>query len=526
VSPLLRRILLLALVALTVVLRLWNISKNSITQDESTMVLFAQGVLERGYPFLRQANAEFVISTYEIVPFPIAASMALFGQNEFAVRLPAVFFAAGTAILMFQFGRKLFDEWVGFLAVLLFAVLPWAIYWGSNAFYPSQVGFFSLATTMVVHRLIEEERPKTWVFYALAFTFIGAYLSWEGTGFLLPCFFVIILVQRWGRFQWMLDVHGWIAAAIMIFVIVAQLTYRTVLRDPYLGIHVGRSEISFATLAFKGIAFDPYFYLTGMFSEAHITIAGALGLGLLLLKESRSLRFLYLFFGLVVLMLTAFLGYYALRYVYLALPSLLLSAAAVSVTLVNKLTGPRSTVSQALGLAAVTALHLTVATPWGFKPIESAHLLGEVRPYEMRQDLSGFPFRGTAQALKDRMRKGDILIVQAPFPFQVYTGLRGDYFMQSQLATSVFYDPKSSPYYTDKWVANPILRNREELDDVLMHHSRVWLVSAPDGASQLSIGDELYRYFEERAKLVEETADGKLFLYERPGLIAGDTVSQ
>jgi 4-amino-4-deoxy-L-arabinose transferase-like glycosyltransferase len=526
VSPLLRRLVLLALVLLTVVLRLWNISKNSITQDESTMILFAQGVLERGYPFLRQANSEFIISTYELVPYPIAASMAVFGFNEFAVRLPAVFFAAGTCVLLFQFGRRLFDVWVGFLAALLFAVLPWAIYWGSNCFYPSQVAFFSLCTTMVVHRLIEEERPRTWVYYALAATFTGAYLSWEGTGFLLPCFFVMILVFRWGRFQWMKDVHGWIAASAMIFMIVAQLTYRTVLREPYLGIQTGRSEISFATLAFKGVAFDPYFYITGLFSEAHITIACMLVLGVLLLKESRSLRFLYLFFSVVVLMLTAFLGYYALRYVYLTLPSFLLSAAAVSVALVNKLTGPRSKTAQALALAGVITLHLTVATPWGFKPIESAELLGEVRPYEMRQDLAGFPFRGTAQALKDRMQQGDILIVQAPFPFQVYTGIRGDYFLQSVLATSVFYDPKSSPYYTDKWVANPVLRSKEELDDVMSRHSRIWLVSSPDGASRLSIGDELYRYFEERSKLVEETADGKLFLYERPGLVAGDTVSQ
>jgi 4-amino-4-deoxy-L-arabinose transferase-like glycosyltransferase len=525
VTPFLRRTLMLGLVLLTVVLRLWNISKNSITQDESTMILFAQGVLERGYPFLTQQNAEFIISTYELVPFPIAASMAVFGFNEFAVRLPAVCFAAATCVLIFQFGRKLFDEWAGFLAALLFAVLPWAIYWGSNCFYPSQVAFFVLCTTMVVHRLIEEEKPKTWVFYALALSFTGSYLSWEGTGFLLPCFFVMILVLRWGRFQWMLDVHGWIAAAAMIFMIVAQLTFRTVLRDPYLGIHVGRSEVSFATLAFKNVSFDPYFYVTGLFSEAHITLAAVLVLGLLLLAESRALRFLYLFFGLVILLLTAFLGYYALRYVYLTLPTLVLASAGVSVALVSKLTAPRSKTAQTFGLAAVTALHLTIATPWGLTPIESADLLMEVRPYEMRQDLSGFPFRGTAQALKDRMRKGDVLIVQAPFPFQVYTGLKGDYFLQSSLATSVFFDHKG-PRYTDKWVANPMLRDKAELDDVLMKNSRVWLISAPDGASRQSIGDDLYAYFEQKSKLVEETADGKLFLWERPGMAAGDTVSQ
>lgn len=511
----------LLIAALVLVLRLWGVSNNSITQDESTMILFARGVLERGYPFLRQVHSEFVISTYELVPYPIALSLALFGNSEFSVRLPSLFFAAGTSLLILRFASRLFDRRVGILSALLFAVLPWAIYWGSNAFYPSQVQFFSLLTTMVVHRLVVDERPATWVYYAMLGSFTASYLTWEGSGFLLPVFFVILLAMRWWRFEWLKNPHGWIAASLMILVVVAQLTYRTLLREPYLGIMTGRSEISFATIAFTSVGYDPFFYTDGLFTESHLVLGCCLVLGLFLVHRSRSLAFLYLFLGLVTLFLTSALGYYALRYIYLALPAALIVASASSVMLVDRLTSDGTSLAskriRALGLAAIGVLHFSVASPWGLLPTGAAPDLAQRRPTELGHEHTGFSFRSVAEALEAQRRPGDVLIVQAPFPFQVYTGLKGDYFLQTVLAGSIFYEEKSMPFYTDKWVANPVLRDRTELEEVLRRNERVWLVATPDGASRLSIGDDLYAFFEKHATVITETEDGRLYLWEQPG---------
>lgn len=511
----------LPIVLLVILLRLGGISDNSITQDESTMILFARGVIERGYPFLRQVHSEFIISTYELVPYPIALFVALFGTSEFSVRLPSLLFAAGTSLLILRFGTQLFDRRVGVLAALLFAVLPWAIYWGSNAFYPSQVQFFSLLTTMVVHRLVVDERPATWVYYAMLGSFTASYLTWEGSGFLLPVFFVILLAMRWWRFAWLKNPHGWVAASLMIFVVVLQLTYRTVLREPYLGIMTGRSEISMATIAFTSVGYDPFYYAEGLFTEAHLVIGSCLVLGLLFVRTSRPLVFLYLFLGLVILFLTSALGYYALRYIYLALPAALLIASATSVMIVDRLTADSDSVVsrrvRALGLAAVGLLHFSVASPWGLSPTGASPELAKVRPTELGHEHPGFSFRSVADALEEQRRPGDVLIVQAPFPFQVYTGLKGDYFLQTVVAGSIFYQEKSMPFYTDKWVANPVLRDRNDLDEVLHNNERVWLVATPDGASKLSIGDDLYSFFEKNATVVMETEDGRLYLWKRPG---------
>lgn len=504
------------LVLLTVALRLYGISDNSITQDESTMVLFAHGVLERGYPFLRQAHSEFIISTYELVPYPIALSIGLFGMSELGARLPAVCFAAGTCLLILNFATTLFDRRTGVLAALLFAVLPWATYWGSNAFYPSQLAFFALLSTMAVHGLIVEDEPRPWRFYSLLACFTATYLTWEGSAAVLPAFFVMLLAFRWGRWQWLKGPHAWTVAAGIIFVVVGQLTWRTVLRQPFLGVVTGRSDVSFAKLAFTGTGFDPLYYVGGLFSEAHLVIAACLLAGLLLLRASSGLRFLYLFLGLYLLVLTSLLGYYALRYVYLTLPAFVMLAAAVSVQLADCVSAG-SRLASATALAGLTALHLVFGTAWSLQPVElSRDLVTTARPNEMRRDLPGFSFRSTAKVLMDAYRPGDTVIVQAPFPFAVYTGMRGDYFLQSVTASSVYFEKGALPYYTDKWMANPVLRNQEELDEVLARHDRVWFVSAPDGASTLSVGLPLYDSLVRRLQLFAETGDGRLYLWVNP----------
>ena len=496
------------LMLLTAALRLSGISDNSITQDESTMVLFAQGVLERGYPFLRQAHGDFIISTYELVPYPIALSIGLFGLSEFAVRLPAVVFAAATAWLILRFTATLFDRRTAVLATLLFAVLPWTVYWGSNAFYPSQVGLAALLATMAMHRIIVTDEPRPRDYYGLLAAVVFTYLTWEGSAGLLPTLFLMLLVLRWGRWQWLVSVHAWTVAAATIFLVVAQLTWRTVLREPYQGVITGRSDVSFAKLAFTTPSFDPYFYPLNLFSEAHLLIALAFGLGFFMLRRSFGLRLLYLLVILYVVILTSLLGYYALRYVFLTAPAFVMIAAAVTVMLADRV-GAGSARMASAALAGLGALHLAVATPWGLLSVTS-------RPNEMRRDLPGFPFRSVAQLFLEHYREGDKVIVQAPFPFEVYTGLRGDYFLQSVTASSVFFQPEALPFYTDKWAANPVLRNQAELDEVLARHDRVWFVSAPDGASSQTVGLSLYDSLVRRMSLVGDTGDGRLFLWEHP----------
>src|SRR5438270_7516649 len=58
------------------------------------------------------------------VAFAIRASTAMFGPNEFGVRFFSPLLAAGTSMMLFYFGRRLFGPAAGFWAVLALNVTP------------------------------------------------------------------------------------------------------------------------------------------------------------------------------------------------------------------------------------------------------------------------------------------------------------------------------------------------------------------------------------------------------------------
>src|SRR5207302_3467738 len=58
------------------------------------------------------------------IAFAIRASTAVFGANEFGVRFWSPILAAGTTLLLFYLGRRLFNENVGLWAVVAFNVTP------------------------------------------------------------------------------------------------------------------------------------------------------------------------------------------------------------------------------------------------------------------------------------------------------------------------------------------------------------------------------------------------------------------
>src|SRR6266568_7529153 len=58
------------------------------------------------------------------IAFAIRASTAIFGATEFGVCFWSPILAAGTSLLLFYFGRRLFNERVGLWTVIAFNVTP------------------------------------------------------------------------------------------------------------------------------------------------------------------------------------------------------------------------------------------------------------------------------------------------------------------------------------------------------------------------------------------------------------------
>ncbi len=106
--------------------------------------------------------------------------------------------------------------------------------------------------------------------------------------------------------------------------------------------------------------------------------------------------------------------------------------------------------------------------------------------------------------------------MQAPSPMIVYTGITGDYYLQSLVFSSIFYISSRLPYYGDKWVGNPVLRSTTDFEYILHKHARVWLVSAPHGLSMARLEQKSLDIIAQKMTLITESTNGKLYLWENP----------
>lgn len=513
----------LLVVAVAMVQRLSGLDDFSLTLDESTLVEAAKGVLQRGEPSLYVGTMLVQFATYELVPYFIAATIALFGLSDFALRLPTAIFGILTTYVVFHAGWRLLGWRTGLLAGFLYALSPWAIHWAHNLFHPSQTQFFVLLTALQVRRLLQDDHVPVRTYYLAAFLFSCAYLSWEGSGFVLPILLIVALIMRWGRWEWLRSPHLWIASAIVILVVAAQGVRRVLLQVDYLMVGSGKSDVSLPQLVFTKTTYSPYYYLWNFFcAEFHLVLTGVFILGLGMAARHWNLRFFYSFTLLAIFFMTNFLGYYNAHYIYYLLPIFILSASGGGIMLIEHLTAGYAHGPYTLKLVRWSALPAFIVLVISFSVSQGLkfHNLGKdfrnPMRTDVREELAGIDYRGLSAELMQHYRPGDIVIALAPLALRHYTGIDGEYFLQTITDRKVIYDPGSDvPVYLDKYVGNAVLRTEEEFYEVLRRNRRVWVYAAPFGGFKEIVQPELLDFLQRKLKIVNETFDGKLYLWEQ-----------
>ena len=192
-------------------MRLHGLTAFPLDQDDILIRNYAMGIFDRGYPSLNFYNYVIPITTYELLPYPIALSCFIFGWSDWAVLLPAVVFGTLTTLLLGLMGRSLFDWRTGLLAALIYAFNPFNVFWAQHCFHPSQDQFFALLTIWFFYLAIRQPgklEPK--YLYGACLCFCLLYLSWEGSGFLLPVLAGALLLMHPGRWGWLRQPQLWI----------------------------------------------------------------------------------------------------------------------------------------------------------------------------------------------------------------------------------------------------------------------------------------------------------------------------
>jgi len=156
---------------------------------------------------------------YATVPF-----IAIFGLNNFAVRLPSAL--AGTFLIYstFLLVKQLFPKkkWLPELSALFVAISPWTLQMSRVAFEANLAAAFNLLGVLLFVKSIK--KPKLLIFSSLSFVF--SFYTFNANR-LFSILIVLSLALIYFKHLWHNKKHAFISAALGILLIIPSLPHIT-----------------------------------------------------------------------------------------------------------------------------------------------------------------------------------------------------------------------------------------------------------------------------------------------------------
>lgn len=134
-------------------------------------------------------------------------SGAIFGMNEFGLRLPSLIASLLVVWLVYEIARDVFNSRAAWIAATLAAVLPGMAYYGAEARYPMLLAAAVLVAVLMVMR----NKPR-WFAVSIA---LAPWL--HTTGFLYVAVLMAVAII-WRNFRW-----RWFRAGIMVVLLTAPV---------------------------------------------------------------------------------------------------------------------------------------------------------------------------------------------------------------------------------------------------------------------------------------------------------------
>jgi 4-amino-4-deoxy-L-arabinose transferase-like glycosyltransferase len=118
----------------------------------------------------------------------VGLSLALFGEREFAARLPSALFSIGTLALVLWFCQREYGRLRGVIAVIIIATSPLFVAYARTVIFDSALAFFVTASILagyLAERGREGDRPRWYAFSSAAAA--AAILTKGPVGLIIPC---------------------------------------------------------------------------------------------------------------------------------------------------------------------------------------------------------------------------------------------------------------------------------------------------------------------------------------------------
>jgi 4-amino-4-deoxy-L-arabinose transferase-like glycosyltransferase len=195
-----RKIALILVIGLAFLLRILWLTKypTGFTADEASLGYDAYSILKTGkdqwgqtFPLALRSFGDFKLPLYTYLTIP---SVAIFGLNEFAVRLPGAILGTLAVLIVYLLTKELFkDDKLAFFASLILTISPWHLSLSRGAFEANLTTFFlPLAILLFLKGLVDK---KYLILSALIF---GLNLfSYHSARYVTPL--IIVILTYWKR---------------------------------------------------------------------------------------------------------------------------------------------------------------------------------------------------------------------------------------------------------------------------------------------------------------------------------------
>ncbi len=388
-------------------LRVYKLDFQPLHDDEYTSLQAIVMIARTGLPSFVPDGVTY--SRSPVYHYLVAAVVRLFGENLWSFRLPTVWFAVGTCLLLYRFGSTLMKRpWVGLAASALFAIHPITVFTGHMIRFYEQQSFFSLLGIYLFCRGFATGSSQKYRYLTLIIL-LCAILSQEITA-------VMALQIAVGALLFGRDL-GWRANLRLVLVgccvvVIVGLDF-LVFQIHCLTRLEGVSPNMEASIQLH--FWQPYYFLSAFIGYSRIHVLASLIILLampwLIRKGDRALWTVLWFLGSGVVLNNLLVTTIGFRYIYRYIPMFLLVVAYAAAVLASELarmaspTGQRSDRSGRLGAMLATLLLVGVVLTWSpWRVLNS---------YETKLITDG---TGALQFVRSHSLPGDVIVPHEPLP--------------------------------------------------------------------------------------------------------------
>lgn len=192
-----KKYLLILILIVASFLRLYNLDiyPQGLNADEAAIGYNAYSLLKTGrdeygvrFPLVFKSFGDYKpgLYFYFVMPF-----VAVFGLNEWAVRLPSALLAIAIVYVIYLLGKKIFNVNIGLIAAALLTISPWHLQFSRGGWESNSATFF---ITLGVYLLIIGMEKQKFIFWSQLSFLISMYL-YQSPRLIVPVFLSLLFLK-------------------------------------------------------------------------------------------------------------------------------------------------------------------------------------------------------------------------------------------------------------------------------------------------------------------------------------------